>query len=256
MTPSQRQLALTCAGHERPVLGSLGGATYDRCRCLLPSASNLWETALRQQPLATCRAVCRCGRQRTQPDRLRAPMRAAPESASAMSGAIGLRGTHRRRRRRRFVEHEKARRRTGPSFASSPLAGHPAGRGHRRALDGPSMPRSLQNSRRLLSPRQAATPRVATDRPPPRAVCGAEQRRAGGGARSALRDLTRRACLNGANAVRAVSCATRPQTEQRRGLGPQGRAPYSARGGGRAGAARRLARRLETARASALPRRG
>jgi len=88
--------------------------------------------------------------------------------------------------------------------------------------------------------RQSAPPRAATDRPPPRAVCGAEKRRAGGGARSALRELTRRACLNGASAARAVSCATRPQTEQRRGLGPEGRAPDSARGGGRAGVARRL----------------
>jgi len=41
----------------------------------------------------------------------------------------------------RIVHHEKERRRTGPKFASSPLAGDSDGRGHRRGLDGPTMPK-------------------------------------------------------------------------------------------------------------------
>jgi len=58
-----------------------------------------------------------------------------------------LMSSPRRRWRRRFVEHEKERRLAGPSFASSPLPSDRAGRGHRRALDGPSMPPPLQESR-------------------------------------------------------------------------------------------------------------
>ncbi len=55
--------------------------------------------------------------------------------------------------------------------------------------------------------------------------CGDEKRRAGVGARSALRYLTRRGCLNGANAVRVVSSAARPRTEHRSGVGAQRRPP-------------------------------
>jgi hypothetical protein len=42
-----------------------------------------------------------------------------------------------------FVDHEKERWQAGPKFASSPLACVTAGRGHRRGLDGPSMPKPL-----------------------------------------------------------------------------------------------------------------
>ena len=45
------------------------------------------------------------------------------------------------------------------------------------------------------------------------------------GARSALRQLTRRDCSNGANAVSAVSFAARPRTEHRSGVGAQRRPP-------------------------------
>jgi len=42
------------------------------------------------------------------------------------------------------VHHEKERRRAGPRFASRPAPRQGAGRGHRRGLDGPSMPRPLK----------------------------------------------------------------------------------------------------------------
>jgi hypothetical protein len=48
-----------------------------------------------------------------------------------------------------------------------------------------------------------------------------EQRRLGVGARSALRKLTRRGCLNGASAARVVSSAARPRAEQRSAVGTQ-----------------------------------
>jgi hypothetical protein len=41
-----------------------------------------------------------------------------------------------------IVEHDKERLQAGQTFASGPLPGHPAGRGHRRGLDGPSMPKA------------------------------------------------------------------------------------------------------------------
>ena len=56
-------------------------------------------------------------------------------------------------------------------------------------------------------------------------LCGDEKRRPGVGARSALRRLTRRGCLNGVSAANAVSSATRPQAEHRSGVGAQRRPP-------------------------------
>ena len=55
--------------------------------------------------------------------------------------------------------------------------------------------------------------------------CGDEKRRPAVGARSALRRLTRRSCSNAANAVRAVSSATRPRAEHRSAVGAQRRPP-------------------------------
>jgi hypothetical protein len=55
--------------------------------------------------------------------------------------------------------------------------------------------------------------------------CGDEKRRLAGGARSALRELTRRRCPNGANAVRAVSLAPRPQAEHHSAVGAKRRPP-------------------------------
>jgi len=43
----------------------------------------------------------------------------------------------------RLVHHEKEGRHTGPWFASSPTASDHDGRGHRRGLDGPTMPKQL-----------------------------------------------------------------------------------------------------------------
>jgi hypothetical protein len=54
---------------------------------------------------------------------------------------------------------------------------------------------------------------------------GDEKRRPGVGARSAHPQLTRRGCLNEANAVSAVSSATRPQAEHRSAVGAQRRPP-------------------------------
>jgi len=42
-----------------------------------------------------------------------------------------------------FVHHEKERRHPGPTFASGPPPCQSDGRGHRRGLDGPSMPNQL-----------------------------------------------------------------------------------------------------------------
>jgi hypothetical protein len=47
-------------------------------------------------------------------------------------------------KRRAIVHHEKERSRSDRSFASGPVPGHCAGRGHRRGLDGPSMPKPQQ----------------------------------------------------------------------------------------------------------------
>ena len=55
-------------------------------------------------------------------------------------------------------------------------------------------------------------------------LCAAEQRRLGGGARSALQLLTRGSCLSGAGQVaRVASSAAHPQGEQRRGVGAKRR---------------------------------
>ena len=54
---------------------------------------------------------------------------------------------------------------------------------------------------------------------------GDEQRSAGVGARSALRDLTRRDCPSETNAVSAASFAARPRREQRSGVGAKRRPP-------------------------------
>jgi len=48
-------------------------------------------------------------------------------------------------KRRAIVRHDKERWRAGRSFASSPVARLDAGRGHRRGLDGPSMPKLHSN---------------------------------------------------------------------------------------------------------------
>ena len=42
-----------------------------------------------------------------------------------------------------IVRHEKERLRAGPMFASSTSPGEADGRGHRRGLDGPTMPHTL-----------------------------------------------------------------------------------------------------------------
>ena len=54
---------------------------------------------------------------------------------------------------------------------------------------------------------------------------GGEQRSGGLGARSALRQLTRRRCPNAESEANGVSLAARARSEQRSGVGPQGRPP-------------------------------
>lgn len=56
-------------------------------------------------------------------------------------------------------------------------------------------------------------------------LCGDEKRRPGVVARSALRPLTRRGCLNAVSAANRVSSATRPQAEHRSAVGLPGRPP-------------------------------
>ena len=52
---------------------------------------------------------------------------------------------------------------------------------------------------------------------------GAEERRVGGGARSALRKLIRRMCSSAANAVSVASYTARPRPEHRKAVGAQRR---------------------------------
>jgi hypothetical protein len=56
-----------------------------------------------------------------------------------------------------LVGHEKERRRRDARFASSPMARANAGRGHRRGLDGPTMPNTLKQLRGLF-PRECGLP--------------------------------------------------------------------------------------------------
>ena len=84
---------------------------------------------------------------------------------------------------------------------------------------------------------RAASPRRGVRNATHRRVCkgasgqaaarlrGAEEHRARGRARSALGHLTRRACLNAANAVSAVSCATGHEPEHRKAVGAKRRPP-------------------------------
>ena len=58
-------------------------------------------------------------------------------------------------------------------------------------------------------------------------VWGGEKRRLGVGARSALRDLTRRDCSSAVNEVNEASFATRPRAEHRSEVGAQRRPPQS-----------------------------
>ena len=78
---------------------------------------------------------------------------------------------------------------------------------------------------RNMSPRKGTAGRAA------QRLCGAEERRAAVGARCkrALPLLTRRICLSAVSAANVASYAARPQTEHRRGVGPQGRPPQSER---------------------------
>jgi hypothetical protein len=46
----------------------------------------------------------------------------------------------------RIVHHDKNRRHRDRTFASSPAPRQPDGRGHRRGLDGPSMPKTKQKT--------------------------------------------------------------------------------------------------------------
>jgi hypothetical protein len=56
-----------------------------------------------------------------------------------------------------IVHHDKERRQLDSRFASGPQASRGAGRGHRRGLDGPTMPNTLQKNRGLF-PRECCLP--------------------------------------------------------------------------------------------------
>ena len=87
-----------------------------------------------------------------------------------------------------------------------------------------------------LPGRGFAEPTVVCDgRPPSRPsrqavpgrgdLWGGEEHRAGVGARSALRDLTRRTCPSAVSAANVASCAARPQAEHRSEVGAKRRPP-------------------------------
>ncbi len=127
-----------------------------------------------------------------------------------------------------------ARRRTGAAPAARPrlcqtaLALYGEGNGARQAS---SLPCS--GASRARCPRSAffllrgsaplAKPWAGVRR---RACAAASSAGFAGGARSALRQLTRRACLSAANAVSEASCATARKPEQHSAVGPQGRPPH------------------------------
>jgi len=74
-------------------------------------------------------------------------------------------------------------------------------------------------------------------------ICAAEERRACGRARSALRDLTRRDCLSVESAANEASFATGHKTEYRRGVGAKRRPPHPSAGAYPPAALRRSATR-------------
>ena len=97
----------------------------------------VWVVICRSCPLEP---VVRCNRA--------AARREAPLPARGAAGAA-------------LVEHEKERRQLGPMFASSPLNRVSAGRGHRRGLDGPTMPKQhLKIANVFLHPHRCPRGRV------------------------------------------------------------------------------------------------
>ena len=91
-----------------------------------------------------------------------------------------------------------------------------------------SLPARAFAATSLLVRRQAALVGDRPAAPGGGAVCGDEERRLGVGARSALRQLTCRSCLNAANEVSAVSSAARPQAEHRSAVAASLRPPQPA----------------------------
>ncbi len=122
----------------------------------------------------------------------------------------------------------------------------------RRPTDRPqrALPAALDrgfSGRRKHAPLCKGAPGQATQR-----LDGAEKRKARGLARSAIRKLTRRGCLNAANAVSAVSSATGHEPEHLREVGATRRPPAMKRSGlsGRAFAAPTDAQKTEPIRAA------
>ena len=148
---------------------------------------------------------------------------------------VPLRGTalwysvSRPRRRTHYAPCGRCVRTTAPSQSTRRASWAGARAASPAFLGGADSPRrarpvALQNrrwhacrSQRALLSRQAAPGRGD--------LCGGEKRRPGVGARSALRDLTRRSCPSEANAVSVASCAPRPQDEYRSAVGASRRPP-------------------------------
>ena len=91
-----------------------------------------------------------------------------------------------------------------------------------------SLPARAFAAESLLVRRKARTVASWQAVPGGGAVCGDEERRFEVGARSALRQLTCRGCLNGANEESAVSSAARPRAEHRSAVGAKRRPPQPA----------------------------
>ena len=86
-------------------------------------------------------------------------------------------------------------------------------------------------------------------------LCGGEERRASVGARSALRQLTRRRCLSGESAANAASSATRMKTEHHSAVGATRRLPQDEPPAGTACRAPRKTRESGLVRLPRLPAR-
>ena len=99
----------------------------------------------------------------------------------------------------------------------------------RRGAPPATRPRLCRHARGVLRPACQQWWLSRQGVPGRRDLWGDEKRRGEGGARSALRQLTRRNCPSEAGAARAASFATRPRTEHRSGVGAQRRPPQRER---------------------------
>ena len=143
----------------------------------------------------------------------RSALRALPASPALLGAAEALRPPPARLfaiQRHLFAKEADAQ-------ASSLCVGRTRACGARREAG--SMPAS-----RLPSTQRTGVCRKDGGGCPAARLCGAEERSPSVGARSALRELTRRGCSSVESEANVASSAARPKGEHRRGRGPQGHA--------------------------------